>query len=471
MVRDEEWLVTQLEPADDGTFVHVQGLTELVRDTEAIFSTALDKIEPLDPAQAEVVGDDSPGYRRSRLWLESTLRKTSVPLADPALTVATQGLADPLDYQLSAVRKALDPDKLRPRILLADAVGLGKTLEIGMILTELVRRGRGERILVVTPKHVLEQMQFELWTRFALPFVRLDSVGIQRIRQKLPANRNPFAFYKRIIVSIDTLKSDRYLAHLEKQHWDAVVIDESHNVTNSSAQNNRLARLLATRSDALILASATPHNGKAESFAELVRMLEPSAVTPEGRARRGPGQAPGDPPPPAQPRGRERGRSRLGRTAGAGEPPRGGLPDRERDRRRARHRVAVPRGRQARRTRAPTPGSSPGRSPRPSCPHPRPSLRPSRTAFARWAIRPPTTADEIDALARLGEMAEQRSRRRVVQVRRARRAPTRHRRRTHARRCAPSSSPNVFPRCTGCRSGSPRTSAVRGRSRRACTAS
>ena len=114
-----------------------------------------------------------------------------------------------------------------------------------MILAELVRRGRGERILVVTPRHVLEQMQFELWTRFALPFVRLDSVGIQRIRQKLPANRNPFAYFKRAIVSIDTLKSDRYLAHLEKQHWDAVVIDESHNVTNDSTQNNRLARLLS----------------------------------------------------------------------------------------------------------------------------------------------------------------------------------------------------------------------------------
>ena len=205
-----------------------------------------------------------------------------MPLTDDRLTVSTQGLADALPYQLTAVRKALDPENLRPRILLADAVGLGKTLEIGMILSELVRRGRGERILVVTPRHVLEQMQFELWTRFALPFVRLDSVGIQRIRQKLPANRNPFAYFKRAIVSIDTLKSDRYLAHLEKQHWDAVVIDESHNVTNDSTQNNRLARLLSSRSDALILASATPHNGKKESFAELIRMLEPSAVTPDG---------------------------------------------------------------------------------------------------------------------------------------------------------------------------------------------
>ncbi|AEG43911.1 helicase-related protein [Isoptericola variabilis] len=282
IVRDEEWLVTQVEPTTDGHFVHVLGLSELVRDTVATFSTALDTIQVADPTRTKVVADGSPHYRRSRLWLEAMLRKTHVPIAEKSLTVSTQALADPLPYQFAAVRKALDPDNLRPRILLADAVGLGKTLEIGMILSELVRRGRGERILVVTPKHVLEQMQFELWTRFALPFVRLDSTGIQRIRQKLPANRNPFAFFKRVIISIDTLKSDKYVAHLRKHRWDAVVIDESHNVTNSATQNNRLATLLAQKTDALILASATPHNGDPKSFAALIRMLEPSAVKPDG---------------------------------------------------------------------------------------------------------------------------------------------------------------------------------------------
>jgi superfamily II DNA or RNA helicase len=282
LIRDEEWLVTRAERASDGEwFVTVHGISELVRDTSATFSTALDEIQLLDPAEAKVVADESPGHRRSRLWLEAMARKTAVPITDPTLTVATQGLADSLPYQLAAVRKALAPDNLRPRVLLADAVGLGKTLEIGMILSELVRRGRGERILIVTPRHVLEQMQFEMWTRFALPFVRLDSLGIQRIRQQLPGNRNPFAHFKRVIISIDTLKSDRYINHLRKQHWDAVVIDESHNVTGAS-QNNRLARLLSSRTDALILASATPHNGRKESFAELIRMLEPSAVTPDG---------------------------------------------------------------------------------------------------------------------------------------------------------------------------------------------
>jgi superfamily II DNA or RNA helicase len=281
IVRDAEWLVMSTEETTSGTLIRCQGLSELVRDSTAAFYSGIDTIVPLDPEQAVVVGDDSAGYRTAKLWLEATLRKSPVPLNAPELTVSTRMLADPLAYQQAAVRKALDPENLRPRILIADAVGLGKTLEIGMILTELVRRGRGERILIVTPRHVLEQMQHEMWTRFALPFVRLDSVGIQRVRQKLPATRNPFSLYKRAIISIDTLKQEKYRSHLAKYKWDAVVIDESHNITGKTL-NNRLARVLAPNTEALILASATPHNGNKESFAELIRLLEPTAVTPDG---------------------------------------------------------------------------------------------------------------------------------------------------------------------------------------------
>ncbi|KAB1643676.1 DEAD/DEAH box helicase [Gulosibacter chungangensis] len=277
IVRDEEWLVTNTEQTTSGTLVRCIGLSELVRDTPAAFYSELDKIEVLDSSQAKVVADASSQYRDARLWLEATLRRQPIPTLDPRLTVSTQMLATPLNYQLTAVKRALDPEKLRPRLLIADAVGLGKTIEIGMILSELVRRGQGERILIVTPRHVLEQMQREMWTRFALPFVRLDSVGLQRVRQQLPATRNPFSYFKRAIISIDTLKQDQYRAHLQKFHWDAVVIDESHNITGATL-NNRLARTLAPNTHALILASATPHNGKAESFAELIRLLEPSAV-------------------------------------------------------------------------------------------------------------------------------------------------------------------------------------------------
>ncbi len=282
LVRDEEWLVTSVEQTDDGQLLQVQGLSDLVRGTTASFFESLDTITTLDPREAMPVADDSPKYRKARLWLEATLRKTPIPLTEPTLAASQFALANTLEYQYAAVQAALDPANLHPRILLADAVGLGKTIEIGMILSELIRRGRGERILIVCPRHVLEQMQNEMWSRFAIPFVRLDSVGVQRVKQKLPANRNPFGWFKRVIISMDTLKQDRFAHDLHRHHWDAVVIDESHNVTGSTTQNNRLARTLAPNTDALILASATPHNGRKESFAELVRLLEPTAVSPQG---------------------------------------------------------------------------------------------------------------------------------------------------------------------------------------------
>ena len=280
--RDEEWLVTNVARSTDGYRIRARGVSEFVRDTTATFYTALDDVRVFDPANVTVKPDESPHFRHTRLWLESTMRRTPVPLYQERLEVATRMLADPLDYQEVAVKQALASDNIRPRILLADTVGLGKTLEIGMILSELIRRGRGERILVVTPKHVMEQFQQELWTRFAIPLVRLDSAGIQKVRQKLPASKNPFTFFPRAIVSMDTLKSPKYRAQLEKVRWDAVVIDEIHNATNAGSQNNALARTLAPTTESLILASATPHNGRQESFKEILRLLDPLTVAPNG---------------------------------------------------------------------------------------------------------------------------------------------------------------------------------------------
>ena len=281
VVRDETWLVTSVEDTPDGPLYGVRGVSDFVKDTTASFYAALDRVSVLAPEDSEVVADISPRYRSTRLWIEATLRKSPIPVDHPGLTVSTQMLADELPYQSEAVEMALDPDRVRPRVLIADAVGLGKTLEIGMILAELMRRGRGRRILIVCPRHVLEQMQHELWTRFAIPFVRLDSEGVQQVKQKLPASRNPFTFFEKVIVSMDTLKQDHFVHDLRQHRWDAVVIDESHNVTNQSTQNNKLAHILAPNTDALILASATPHNGSNDSFAQLISLLEPTAVSPK----------------------------------------------------------------------------------------------------------------------------------------------------------------------------------------------
>jgi hypothetical protein len=278
VVRDEEWLVRAIaQTPADGMRVRCVGTSTLVRDTEATFLTKLDNITPLRPEETKLTADDSPQFRASRLYLEAVLRKTPVPANQTDLALADRHLLDRLDFQRRAAHKAIAG--LRPRLLIADAVGLGKTLEVGLILAELIRRGRGDKILVVTPRHILEQFQHELWTRFAIPLVRLDSDGIARVRREIPANRNPFSYYRRAIISIDTLKNaGRYRHHLEGIHWDAVVIDECHNLVNRGTLNNQLARVLAPRTEALLLTSATPHNGDPESFAELIRLLDPTAI-------------------------------------------------------------------------------------------------------------------------------------------------------------------------------------------------
>ncbi len=276
LIRDEEWLVKSALPVNTGgTAVRVVGLSELVRNQEAIFLTKLDKIEELRPEDTRLRPDDSPQYRRSRLYLESLLRRT--PSTDAQIYLGHQGAINIAAYQLMPTKMALDA--LRPRILIADGVGLGKTIEVGVLLSELIQRGRGERILVVAIKSMLAQFQEEIWARFAIPLVRLDSVGLQRVRAKIPSNKNPFYYYDRVIISVDTLKNDaQYRHYLEQCHWDVIVIDECHNVANTGSQRNRLAGLLARTCDSLILTSATPHNGRPESFANLINMLEPTAI-------------------------------------------------------------------------------------------------------------------------------------------------------------------------------------------------
>ena len=280
LVRDAEWLVRTCTRTDYNDYkITATGISELVRDENAVFFTALEQPPPmlLRPEETILVPDQTAAFAQSRLFLEATLRRTPLPQSERGLALADGFLLDSMTYQQRPAVLALSG--LQPRILLADVVGLGKTLEIGLILAELIRRGRGDRILVVTPQQVLEQFQQEMWTRFAIPFIRLDSLGIERIQRVIPAGRNPFTYYKRIIISVDTLKNPgRYGQHLENMHWDAVVIDESHNLIGERTLRNRLARLLARRTDALLLASATPHNGDAESFAELIRMLDPAAI-------------------------------------------------------------------------------------------------------------------------------------------------------------------------------------------------
>jgi len=282
LVRDEEWLVRRVDRTESGAqLLTVTGLSPLVRDREAKFIDSIEALEApikvVDPKATKPAADPSPYYRDTRLFLEALLRQSVPP--DAKLCIGHRGAMDVLPYQLDPARLALKQP--RQRILIADAVGLGKTIECGVLLSEMIRRGRGRRILVLTVKSMMTQFQKELWARFSIPLVRLDSTGLQRVRTRIPANHNPFHYFDKTIISIDTIKQDgEYRQHLEKSWWDIIVIDEAHNVARrgTNSMRARVAELLSSRSDSLILLSATPHDGKKESFASIMNMLNPTAI-------------------------------------------------------------------------------------------------------------------------------------------------------------------------------------------------
>lgn len=279
IIRDEEWMVKKIEINSLGNkALHCIGISPLVKDREAIFLTDLEEIQIVNPAEVNLIPDDSPFYKRTLLYLESQWRQ-QIP-TDSSLHVGHRAAMDLMPYQLDPAKLALK--STRQRILIADTVGLGKTLEAGILMSELIARGKGKRILVVTVKSMMTQFQKEMWNRFTIPLVRLDSSKIQKIRANLPSNYNPFFYYDKTIVSIDTLKRDvEYRTHLENAYWDIIVIDEAQNVAergDHQAQRSRLAKLLADRSDTMIMLSATPHDGRAKSFASLMNMLDPTAI-------------------------------------------------------------------------------------------------------------------------------------------------------------------------------------------------
>lgn len=164
-----------------------------------------------------------------------------------------------------------------PRLLLGDDVGLGKTTEAAIILAELTRRRRAERVLIISPQHLCEKWQTELYERFGLAF----EVYGRSTRERLSSRgvKNPWQVVERVIVSRDFVKRWENLKPLQNISWDCIVIDECHHFVRDKNKATKRLRELAEQivynSPSLLMLSATPFTGDQEQFNSLVQLLDP----------------------------------------------------------------------------------------------------------------------------------------------------------------------------------------------------
>jgi superfamily II DNA or RNA helicase len=186
----------------------------------------------------------------------------------------------PRPYQIVPLLMALRLETVR--LLIADDVGIGKTIEAGLIARELLDRKEVKRLAVLCPPQLCDQWRRELKEKFLIDAVVVRSGTVSKLERGLPsADSHIFSYYPHIIVSLDYAKSERRKASFLVHCPDLVIVDEAHTCTNNSKANNnqqryQLVKEIAEKNDRhLILLSATPHSGIETSFSSLLGLLKP----------------------------------------------------------------------------------------------------------------------------------------------------------------------------------------------------
>lgn len=251
----------------------------------------LHRLEEVDE-EIPLSGLSDETYSAAHLRYAAVLGKLATLIHDDKLLAPLDSAVTPLPHQIKALKKVLS--RPRVRFLLADEVGLGKTIEAGLVIKELKMRGRIKRILVIAPKGLIPQWIVEMQERFGETFRFFEPAAFEGYRQMTGAE-NAWKSYDRVICSMDAVKplesrrgwsaeqvqayNQERILDLSAADWDLVIIDESHRVAGSAdtVARHAMARMVAEATPHLLLLSATPHQGKTESFQRLMRLLDRDA--------------------------------------------------------------------------------------------------------------------------------------------------------------------------------------------------
>jgi superfamily II DNA or RNA helicase len=314
-VRGAKWIVTNVSQqalrrssADDGT-AQLQHAVSLQSIEEEHYGRELTVVWELEPGRGVILEQGLPvTIDPARIDKPTTFAAYVDALRWGALTSAdTRTLQAPFRssatveaYQLEPLRRALEAP--RANLLLADDVGLGKTVEAGLVVQELLLRHRARSVIIVCPAGLVIKWQEEMSEKFGLTFERVNSDTMRDFRRRFGLHANPFIVFPRVIVSMSWLptpRAERLLRDVyaraddkrvaDRYAFDVVIIDEAHHVAPSapsrgSSDTNRYAvdsqrtvavRELARRCEHRLFLSATPHNGYTESFTALMEMVDP----------------------------------------------------------------------------------------------------------------------------------------------------------------------------------------------------
>lgn len=292
-VRRRQWIVSEVDAQSVAVGLPKNHLVHLASIDEDALGEELDVIWELEPGAHVVERAGLP--RVDGLDDAETIDAFLDAVRWGAATNADRGyLQAPFrsgvsieDFQLDPLVRAID--MARTNLLIADDVGLGKTIEAGLVLQEMLIRHRARTVLVLCPASLQEKWRVEMLEKFGLEFRVVDTEYVKRLRHERGLHANPWESYPRLITSIDWAKQGEGLRLLRDavpphvthpRTFDLLIIDEAHNVTPTvghyavESLRTRLVRLLAPHFQHKLFLTATPHDGYTESFTALLELLD-----------------------------------------------------------------------------------------------------------------------------------------------------------------------------------------------------
>lgn len=278
-VRRGTWVVAGIEAHDCCTLYTLSP----VGSSRAASIHPVRVLAPFDEVVPENRGG---GVRRVGLKQWRRACRTLLASSGPAghLRTAAGARVDLLAYQLEPALALLRGHGCR--LLIADDVGLGKTVQAVLAVSELCAAGLARRALVVTPSGLREQWAAECWSRSGIRPTVLDHPRVRQVRATLPPDVNPWSVDPLVVTSIDYVKRPEILPLALAAPWDIVIVDEAHGVATAS-DRHRAAHALCARATYVLLLTATPHNGDDDAFDRLCGIGRLDGEPPIGSAHGG----------------------------------------------------------------------------------------------------------------------------------------------------------------------------------------